>query len=100
MTPELGAALVGFILALTTFVKQVTDKNRLSKQNDENNVKLNEEIAVLKTKVKIIESNSDKLDSRFNSVESELKAINGTLNRLIGMIIKGRFYEEKDNGKL
>ena len=99
MTPELGAALVGFILALTTFVKQVTDKNRLSKQSDENNVKLNEEIAVLKTKVKIIESNSDKQDTRFQSVESELKAINGTLNQLIGMI-KGRFYEEKDNGKL
>ena len=99
MTPELGAALVGFILALTTLVKQVTDKNRLSKQSDENNVKLNEEIAVLKTKVKIIESNSDKQDSRFQSVESELKAINGTLNQLIGMI-KGRFYEEKGNGKL
>jgi hypothetical protein len=99
MTPELGAALVGFILALTTFVKQVTDKNRLSKQSDENNVKLNEEIAVLKTKVKIIESNSDKQDSRFLSVESELKAINGTLNQLIGMI-KGRIYEEKDNSKL
>lgn len=89
MSPELGASLVGLVLALTALVKQITDKVKMAKQYDTNTVKMNEEIAVLKTKVSEIEKNSSKQDIRFSTVESELKAINATLNQLIGML-KGK----------
>lgn len=89
MSPELGAALVGLIIALTALVKQITDKVKMAKQYDTNTVKMNEEIAILKTKVSEIEKNSSKQDIRFSTVESELKAINATLNQLIGML-KGK----------
>lgn len=86
MSPELGAALIGLILACTSLVKQVTDKVKMSKQYDSNTVKLNEEIAVLKTKIKAFEENSNKQDARFLNIETELKSINGTLNQLLGML--------------
>ena len=86
MSPELGAALVGLVLALTALIKQISDKINLSKLAGENSVKLNEEIAILKTKIKTIEENSSKQDIRFNSIESELKLINSTLNQMIGML--------------
>lgn len=89
MSPELGAALVGLVIALTALVKQITDKIKMAKQYDTNTVKTNEEIAILKTKVSEIEKNSSKQDIRFSTVESELKAINATLNQLIGML-KGK----------
>jgi septation ring formation regulator EzrA len=89
MSPELGAALVGFVIAITALVKQITDKVKMAKQYDTNTVKMNEEIAILKTKVSEIEKNSSKQDIRFSTVESELKAINATLNQLIGML-KGK----------
>ena len=89
MSPELGAALVGLVIALTALVKQITDKVKMAKQYDTNTVKMNEEIAILKTKVSEIEKNSSKQDIRFSTVESELKAINATLNQLIGML-KGK----------
>lgn len=89
MSPELGAALVGLVIALTALVKQITDKIKMAKQYDTNTVKMNEEIAILKTKVSEIEKNSSKQDIRFSTVESELKAINATLNQLIGML-KGK----------
>jgi hypothetical protein len=89
MSPELGAALVGFVIAITALVKQITDKIKMAKQYDTNTVKMNEEIAILKTKVSEIEKNSSKQDIRFSTVESELKAINATLNQLIGML-KGK----------
>ena len=86
LSPELGAALIGLILASTSLVKQVTDKIKMSKQYDDNTVKLNEEIAVLKTKIKAFEENSNKQDARFFNIETELKSINGTLNQLLGML--------------
>lgn len=89
MSPELGAALIGLILACTSLVKQVSDKVKMSKQSDENSVKTNEKIAILETKLKIMEDNSGKNDIRFQNFESELKSMNSNLNQLIGML-KGK----------
>lgn len=92
MSPELVATIIGFLVALTSLIKQTIDKNKISKQSDENSVKTNEQIAVLQTKVKMLEAKDDKADIRFQGLDSELKNMNATLNQILGMLtgLKGK----------
>lgn len=86
MTPELGAAIVGFILALTTLVKQITDNSKRDHSSQKKDHAENERFAVLENRVKNLEEEGFKNDHRFDRIDDELKSINTKLSEMTGML--------------
>lgn len=92
MTPELIAAIVALLGALTAFLKSNADKNRIQEQRAESRKGYDERFALLEEKIKNFEKRLDEGNDRFERFEKELRETNGLLRELIGML-KGRGME-------